>query len=92
MGGGLRHAPRVAGRAHAAPFAGEGDQEVVPALVAMGAGEAVSENAAVEIAAKGLLNMGGGGDSSPCPVESVSQVSKCVCTVRYQSVFSGRRR
>jgi hypothetical protein len=59
MRGGLGHAPRVAGRAHAAPFAGEGDEEVVAALIAVGACEAVSQNSAVEIAAKGLLNIGG---------------------------------
>lgn len=41
MRGGLGHAPRVARRAHAPPFTGKGDEEVVPALVAMGAGEAV---------------------------------------------------
>jgi hypothetical protein len=41
MGGGLGHAPCVAGGAYAAPFAGEGDEEVVAALVAMGSGKAV---------------------------------------------------
>ena len=46
------HAPGVARRANAAPLAGERDQEVVPALAAAGAGEAVGEDAAVEIAAE----------------------------------------
>ena len=46
------HAPRVAGRAHVATFAGVCDQEIVLALVAVGSGEAVGENAAFEIAAK----------------------------------------
>jgi hypothetical protein len=35
---------------NAAPLAGEGDQEVVSALRAMGAGETVGENAALPVA------------------------------------------
>ena len=37
----------------------EGDEKVVPAFVAVGAGEAVSQNSAVEITPKGLLDIGG---------------------------------
>ena len=41
MSGGLDHAPGVTRRAHAAPLAGEGNEEVVPALPATGPGETV---------------------------------------------------
>ena len=41
MRGRLGHAPRVARRTHAAPFAGESDEEVVAALVAVGTGKTV---------------------------------------------------
>jgi hypothetical protein len=41
MRGGLGHAPCVARRAYAAPFARKGDEEVVTSLVAVGAGKAV---------------------------------------------------
>ncbi len=52
------HAPRVAGRAHAATFAGAGDQEIVLALVTVSTSEAVSEDAAFEIAAKCSFDRG----------------------------------
>jgi len=39
MRGSLRHAPCVAGGTYATAFTGEGDEKVVPALVAVGAGE-----------------------------------------------------
>ena len=57
MCGSLGHAPCVAGGAYAAPFAREGDEEVVAAFVAVGADEAFGENSAVEIAPEGLLNV-----------------------------------
>lgn len=53
------HAPGVARRAHAAPLAGEGDQEVVPALCATGAGEAMGEDDALELTAELALNVAG---------------------------------
>ena len=46
------HAPGVARGAHAAPFARERDQEIVPALPAPGPGKTAGEDAAVEVAAK----------------------------------------
>jgi hypothetical protein len=52
------HAPRIARGTHATTFAGVGDQKIVLALVAVGAGEAVGEDAAFEIAAEGSLDMG----------------------------------
>jgi hypothetical protein len=58
MRGGLDHAPCVAGRAYATPFAGEGDQEVVSALVTVCFGKAVRKNSAFEIATKGTFHMG----------------------------------
>jgi len=39
-------------RAHATAFAGKGDQEIVSAIPAAGAGEAVGEDAAFQIAAE----------------------------------------
>ncbi len=46
VGGGLGHPAAVARRTQAAPFAGEGDQKIVPSLVAMSPREAVGQNAA----------------------------------------------
>jgi len=43
MGGGFVHAPCVARRAYAAPFTRKGDKKVVPALIAVGAGEALDK-------------------------------------------------
>ena len=56
---GLDHAPGVAGRAHAAPLAREGDQEVVLTLLTESAGETVGEDAAFEVAAKFPLHIRG---------------------------------
>ena len=58
MRGSFGHAPRIARGTHATTFAGVGDQKIVLALVAVGAGEAVGEDAAFEIAAEGSLDMG----------------------------------
>ena len=55
----LHHAPGIARRAHAAPLAGEGNEEVVPALPATGPGETVGEDAAVQIAAELALDVAG---------------------------------
>jgi hypothetical protein len=55
---GLCHAPGVARRTQAAPFAREGDQEVVPAVRTSGAGEAVGENAALEVTAELPFHVG----------------------------------
>ena len=52
MRGGLQHAARGAGWADATTFAGVDNAEVVPARSAAGAGEAVDEDAAVEVAAQ----------------------------------------
>jgi len=52
------HAPGVARRAHAAPLAGESDQEVVAALPTTGAGETVGEDAALQVAAEFALDVG----------------------------------
>jgi hypothetical protein len=57
MRGCFDHAPCVARRAYATTFAGEGDQEVVSALVTMSSGETVRQNSAFEIATKGILHM-----------------------------------
>src|SRR5512143_306256 len=58
MGGGLDHAPGVAGRTHAPALARVGDQEVVPALATPGAGETLGKDAAFEVAAKFALDVG----------------------------------
>jgi len=59
MDGGLDHASRVARRAHAAPLAREGDEEVVPALPTMGPRETVGGDAAFEIATELALDVAG---------------------------------
>ena len=48
MGGALHHAPGVAGGADAPPFAGEGDEKVMAAVVPAGAGEAIGQDPAFE--------------------------------------------
>ena len=58
MRGSFGHAPRVAGGAHTATFAGVRDQEIVLARIAIGAGETVGEDATVEIVSEGALDMG----------------------------------
>ena len=50
MGSGFHHAPGGTGRADTATLAGVGDEEVVPTVGTAGAGEAVGEDAAGEIA------------------------------------------
>ncbi len=49
---GLDHAPGSAGRTNTATLAGVGDEEVEPAVGAAGAGKAVCEDTAFEIAAE----------------------------------------
>jgi hypothetical protein len=64
MRGGFDHAPGGAGRTHTPPFAGVGDQGVVAAFAAAGAGKTVGENAAFEIAAEFTLGHRGCGCSA----------------------------
>jgi len=52
MRGRLDHAPCVAGRTYRAAFARKGNQKIVPARPAAGPGEAVGQNAALEVAAE----------------------------------------
>lgn len=52
MRGSLDHAAGITRRAEAAPLTGKGDQKIVPAAGAPRAGEAVGEDAALEVAAK----------------------------------------
>ncbi len=58
MGGGLGHAPGVARGADPTAFAGEGDQEVVAALIAPRPREAVGQDAAFQEATPRALGMG----------------------------------
>ena len=51
-GGGLGHAAAAAGRAEAAPLAGEGDDAVAPAFIAVDAQEPVRGDAAVQKSAE----------------------------------------
>ena len=53
----LGHAPGVAGRTYPAAFARKRDQEIVSALLAASAGEAVGQDAAFEVAAKLSLHV-----------------------------------
>ena len=57
MRGRFGHAPGVAGGAHATALAGVGDQEIMLALVAVGAGESVGEDAAFEIDRLGTVSI-----------------------------------
>lgn len=57
----LYHAPCVARGEHAPAFAGEGDEVVAPTIVTAGAGEAVGKDAAFQILAKRLTDIGRGG-------------------------------
>jgi hypothetical protein len=54
----LHHAPGIARGAHAAAFAGIGDKIVVPAVVTPRPGKAVGEDAALQIFAKSLADIG----------------------------------
>ena len=49
MGSGLGHPPGVTRGANAAAFAGEGDEEIVAALIAPRSRKAISEDAAFEV-------------------------------------------
>ena len=61
MRGRLHHAPCVARGAHAPAFAGIGDEVVVPAVITPGPGKAMRKDAAFEVFAKGLADIGLGG-------------------------------
>ena len=50
---------RVLQEGYAAPFAGADDQEIVLALVTVGAGKAMGQGASVEVAAEGGLDIRG---------------------------------
>jgi hypothetical protein len=57
----LHHAPPITQEAHATTFAEIGHQVVVPAVIAPGPGKAVRKDAAFQILAKGLADVGLGG-------------------------------
>ena len=57
----LHHAPRVARGADTPAFAGIGHKVVVPAVITPGPGKAVGKDAAFQIFAKGLADVGLGG-------------------------------
>jgi hypothetical protein len=59
VGGDFRHAPGVARGADATPLAGEGHQEIVATLGTAGAGEAVGQDAALQVASKFALHVAG---------------------------------
>lgn len=54
----LHHAPRVARGAHAAAFAGIGHEVVMPAVITPGPGKAMGKDAALQIVAKDLADIG----------------------------------
>jgi len=58
VGSGLRHAPGVAGRANAAPLAGEGHQEIVAALPTTRPRTTAGKDAAFQVPAKLPLRVG----------------------------------
>jgi hypothetical protein len=57
----LTHAPGIARRANTSAFTREGDEKVMPAFIAKGAGKAVGEDTALEIFAKIMFHIGGHG-------------------------------
>jgi len=59
VGGGLDHAARRAGGTDVAILAREGNQEVVTAACAVCAGEAVGQDAALQVLVKGGLDVKG---------------------------------
>jgi len=63
VGGGIRHAASATRRTEASPLAGEGDEPVVTAGVAVDAQEAVGQHATLEIGADLALDEAGDG----CP-------------------------
>ncbi len=65
----LGHAPRVAGGAHASALAGEGHQEVVPAVTTAGTGKAVGEDAAFQILLERFAYIGLGAVVVALPVK-----------------------
>lgn len=69
MRGGFHHAPGGAGRTDATPLAGIRDQEVIAAVGATGAGKAMGEYAALEVAAKFPLGDAGNTASSAVIVQ-----------------------
>jgi hypothetical protein len=82
----LHHAPRVARGAHPPAFAGEGNQKVMPALVAAGARKAVGKDAAFQVFGKRLAQLRLGAavvawPSNCSTLANSSQVSKCSATV-----------
>ena len=65
----LHHTPGVARGAHATAFAGKGHKVVVAAVVTPGSGKAVGKDAAFQIFAKGLADIGLWGVVVALPVE-----------------------
>ena len=65
----LCHAPGVARGADSPALAGEGYEVVVPAVGAAGAGKGVGEDAALQIFAKRLADIGLGGVVVDLPVK-----------------------
>ena len=59
VGGGLGHAPGVARGADAAALAGEGHEEIVAALATACAGEAIGQDAALQVASEFALHIAG---------------------------------
>ena len=58
MRGSLCHAPGIARRTNAASFAGKGDKKITPAIRAVGAGEAIGEDTAFQVASEVPLDIG----------------------------------
>ena len=77
MCGSLDHAPGGAGRADSPAFAGVGDQEIVPAVGAAGAGKTVGEDAAFEVAAE--FPLGDCGCARPVAILLKRQPGRQVC-------------
>ena len=76
IGGGLHHAAGGAGWADTAALAGVGNEKIVAALGTTGAGKAVGEDAAVEIAPE--FPLGYRRSASPEPVISKRQPGRQV--------------
>ena len=71
--GRLHHAPGIARGADATAFAGIGDEIVVSTIVTPGAGKAVGKDAAFEVFAKGLADVGFVCELRQCATQRVQQ-------------------
>jgi len=74
VGRGFRHAASGAGWANTPAFARKGDQKIMTTVVAAGAGEAMGQYAAFQVAPELPLDLGGDRWSAPFAFSSQQQI------------------